>query len=276
MSTATAVKKQALPFKRRSQYLAYPEDLYLEKKPGKKHYDPRVHEPFTERDVRWMMVHGVLQGVSVEKAGGDRVVVVDGRQRVINSLEANRRLVEQGLPRIRIPVVPKRGDEITLFRIGVICNEHRKPENPVSQAYKMSKYMDLGHDENDCADLWGVTDRTVRNRLYLLDLCDEVQKAVVEGKITVSNAIKLRALSHAAQRKALKAPKPERKARRPSQKKIKLVLDERVKLPKTVRVAIQWVTGEITDEEAAKEIKALGKALAAPADDPNQRGLFDE
>jgi ParB family chromosome partitioning protein len=267
--------KQALPFKRRSSYLAYPEDLHLEKCSQKKHYDPRVHNTFEEKVVRWMMVHGVQQAVAVEKAG-DLCIVVDGRQRVINALEANRRLEEQGVDRRMIPVVPKRGDVITLFQIGVICNEHRRPENPVTQAYKMSKYMELGHNEDDCAELWDVTTRTVRNRLYLLELCEKVQRAVIEGTVTVGNAIKLRHLSVKDQVAALKAPKPERsKVRRPSKKKIARVLKDAARLPKQVRAAIEWVTGQITDEEAADQIKGLA-VLVGPTEDPNQQGLFDE
>jgi ParB-like chromosome segregation protein Spo0J len=267
-------KKQALPFKRRSSYLARPEDLHLEKESGQKHYDPRVHNPPVESKVRWIMRHGVQQAVAVEKCG-DRVVVVDGRQRVINCLEANRRLVEKGGEPLLVPVVPKRGGELELFQISVICNEHRQAENPVAQAYKMERYMGMGHNEEDCADLWGVTPRTVLNRLYLLELCKEVQQAVIEGKITVGRAISLRNLSYAEQRKALKAKPPERKQRRPSAKKVERVLNNtgKRKLPKAARAAIEWATGVISDEEAAKAIPALA-VLLDPVEDPAQQKLF--
>jgi hypothetical protein len=270
-----AVKaKQALPFKRRSSYLAFPEDLHLEKDPGKKHYDPRVHNAYEEKIVRWMLVHGVQQAVAVEKCG-DLFPVVDGRQRVINALEVNRRLVAQGQERRMIPVVPKRGNAASLFQVGVICNEHRRPENPITQAFKMQRYMDMGHNEEDCAELWDVSARTVKNRLYLLELCDEVQKAVVEGTITVSNAIKLRNLPAREQIAALSAPKPAA-VRRPSKRKIERVLGEGSKIPKQVKVAIEWITGRISDEKAAEEIKGLAGLLTPPTEDPDQQGLFDE
>lgn len=252
--------KQALPFKRRSSYLADPADLYMEEDPGKRHYDPRVHNPPNERDVRWIMKHGVQKAVLVSKEG-DRVVVIDGRQRVINALEANRRLEEQGVDPIMIPVAPKRGDAVTLFQIRVICNKHRKDDDPVTEAYTMQQYLDMGHNEEDCADLWGVTKQTVKNRLYLLELAPEVQKAVVEGKITVTRALKLRNLSFEDQVEALSRKPRARKSRRPSKKKVRHVLSANGALPTPVRAAIQWANGEIDDAEATRQIKGFKKAL---------------
>ena len=254
-------KKQALPFKRRSSYLAFPEDLYMEKEEGKKHYDPRVHKKFVERDVKWILTHGVQNAVLVTKEG-DRIVVVDGRQRVINATEANRRLVAEGVERIMIPVAPKRGGAVTLFQIRVICNQHRQPDGPVTEAFTMQQYLDMGHNEEDCAELWGCTTRTVRNRLCLLELCPEVQRAVTEGKITVSRAIKLRNFSFEDQKRALEKRQTRALlARRPAKKKVRQVLSANGSLPPPVRAAIQWANGEITDEQAATKIKGFKLAL---------------
>ncbi len=260
--------KKALPYKRRSGFLAYPEDLHLEKREGHRHYDPRVHYPPVERDVKWMMKqgHGVHIPVLVEKQG-DLVVVADGRQRVINATEANVRLVAEGRPRIMIPLVPKRGDAKTMFEIRVITNQHRQEDNPVVEAFTMQQYLDMGRTEEDCAELWGCTTRTVRNRLYLLELCPEVQQAVIKGDVAVKAAIALRDLSFKDQRAALKRKPAPKKQRRPSAKKVKTVLasNGRTKLPDSVRAAIQWAAGEITDEQAAKKIKGFKLALEATA-----------
>ena len=264
--TTKKTKKQALPFKRRASYLAYPEDLYLEKKAGQKHYDPRVHHTFVERDVVWMLKpgHGVHKAVLVEKEG-DRVTVVDGRQRVINLLEANRRLVAMGHPRKMLPVSPKRGDATSLFQIRVICNKHRQEDDPVTEAFLMSQYLNMGHNEQDCAELWGYTDRTVRNRIYLLELCPEVQQAVIAGDLQVTAAIRLRNLSRTEQIEALHRKPEPKKSRRPSPRKFKALLASNGTLPPPVRAAIQWANGEITDEQAAKQIKGFGRALEVSA-----------
>lgn len=278
-AVATRRSKKALPFKRRSSFLAYPEDLHLEKTSGKKHYDPRVHSVFVERDVAWILTHGVQKAVLVEKCG-DQCVVVDGRQRVINSREANCRLVAEGGERIMIPVAPKRGSAIKLFQISVICNTHRRDDCPVTEAFKMQQYLDMGHNENDCAELWGVSKYTIRNRLNLLSLCDEAQSAITAGTITVTRALGLINLSAKDQKAALKKKPTRKRSRRPSKKKIEKVLAfEGVALPAPVRVAIEWVTGVITDKEAAEKIKSLGSALAATAPgvvDPDQGTLFSE
>lgn len=277
MPAATKIRapkqKSALPFKRRSGYLVPPEALHLEKDPNKKHYDPRVHYPYDEEWVDKIISHGVQIPVLVEKVG-ELVVVLDGRQRVINSVEANRRLVAAGLQPIMIPASVKRGDAKFLFEVSVITNIHRRQEDPITQAFKAQRYKNMGHTEKDAARLWRVTDRTIRNWIYLLDLCEEVQKAVAEGRITTSAAIRLRNMSDEDQIKALNAPAPDKpKARRPSQKKVLKVLGVD-RLPRQVRAAIQWATGAITDDEAADQIKSLGSALEAQKDDPNQARLF--
>lgn len=268
MGTRTKAK-QALPFKRRSSYLAYPEDLYLEKREGHKHYDPRVHYAPVERDVVWIMKpgHGVHKAVLVEKMG-DKIAVVDGRQRVINALEANRRLQAEGVPRIMIPVAPKRGDAKSMFQIRVITNKHRRNDDPVVEAHTMQQYINMGHNEEDCAELWGCTRRTVLNRLHLLELCPEVQQAISAGKTTVGRALKLRDLSYEEQKKALERKPPPAKPRRPSLKKALGVvnfsgngaLSSQPLLP-PIRAAILWATGQISDEEAARKIKGFKKAL---------------
>ena len=254
-------RKQALPFKRRSSYQAYPEDLHMETQPGKKHYDPRAfHEP-VERDVRWILKHGVQKALLVEKEG-DRVTVIDGRQRYINTCEANRRLEAEGQPRIMVPVAPKRGDPVKLFEIRVICNAHRKQDDPVTEAHLIQQYLDMGHTDEDASDLWGYTTRTILNRLYLLELCQEVQQAVVTGKINVSRAIKLRNLSFAEQRRALKEKPAPRKTRRPSLKRVRLVTQsKKAKLRDDVLAAIRWAAGEITADEAGQKIKGFKEAL---------------
>ncbi len=263
--TTTGKKSRALPFKRRDGHLAFPEDLYLEKVEGQQHYDPRVHLPYVERDVQGILKHGVLEDVLVERQG-DRVVVVDGRQRVINALEANRRLVKKGLPKIMVPVSPKRGTVDALFEISVICNEHRRPDDPVTQAFKIQQYLNLGRNEDDCAVLWGCTKKTVQNRLKLLALCAPVREAVTAGTLKVSKALRMVNLSFADQKRALAPRPPAPKApRRPSAKKVNLVLSANGALPAPARAAIRWVRGEITDQEAVALIKGLGSVLTQPA-----------
>lgn len=246
-------------------YRMDPEDLCLETTPGKKHYDRRVHYPPEEKIVLGIMRRGVREHVLVEKCEG-KAVVIDGRQRVTNAREANRRLRMKGLPTKLVPVSTEKGDPLTLFEITVITNEHRRPEDPVTQAFKMQQYIDMDQNQADAAELWGCTKRTVQNRLHLLELAPEVQEAVVVGTLPAHKAILWRDLSFADQIKQLnKKPAQRVVKKRPSAKKVQAVLASNGKLPEPVRAAIQWLQGDLTDEDACRKIKGLKKALDTAA-----------
>jgi len=257
-------KKQSLDAKRANIFMVDPDALYMEREPGKKHYDTRVNNGFNERIVVGMLEFGVKQTVSVEKCG-DKIVVIDGRQRVINAREAKRRQVESGAPSLLVPCKVERGDEAKLFKIGIITNEHRIPEDVVSQAHKIQAYMDKGYSEDDAAELWGMTPQTVRNRLKVLELSPAVQAAIVSKEIKVTKALKLRGLSHADQDKKLNAPAPAARprTRRPKKKHVEAVLAGNGHVNDTVKAAILWVRGEIDNDAACKRIKGLQKVLAS-------------
>ncbi len=60
-------------------------------------YDERVHRPWSEPMVLNIMALGVIEPIIITKDPESGVVmVVDGRGRVINCREANRRLLERG------------------------------------------------------------------------------------------------------------------------------------------------------------------------------------
>jgi len=264
--------KKALNLKRANMFKALPEELHLETEPGKCHYDTRVHNKPNERDVKWIMRYGVQKAVLVEKRG-DLMVVIDGRQRVINCREANKRLLAKGGQAIEIPVVPKRGDVADLFRISIITNEHRVQDGPVAQAMKMSHYLNMGQTEEECADLWGVSVQTVKNRMVLLELSPKVQAAIVSGDMKVMTAMALRDLPFEAQEMALAKPeaatgeKPAKvkKIRKPTKKKLARVMATKTDkaFSRDVYTVIDWLTGQITEEQATARIKGLKAILEA-------------
>lgn len=263
-----AKKKQALDAKRANIFLMDPEDLYLETDPGKAYYDTRVHNGFEEHVVKGMLRHGVKQTISVVKQG-DLVIVVDGRQRVINALEAKRRQLEEGVPEnqtIRLRVQVERGSEEKLREVQMLANFHRRAEDPISAAHKIQAYLDGGRTEEDAAEFLGVVVKTIKNRLKLLDLCPEVQAAISSGKVKASKALAWTNLSYEEQREKLEAalnPKPRTtpKIRKPTKKKVKAVLESNGNVPEPVKAAIRWLRGEIDDEEACGKIKGFKKAL---------------
>jgi len=265
-----ARKKQALDAKRGNIFLVDPDDLYMETDPSKAYYDSRVHHTYEEHVVRGMLKHGVKETTLATKLG-DRVILLDGRQRVINAREAKRRQLKDGMdPRdtIRVRVQIERGNEAVLEEVGMIGNLHRRRMNPVTEAEYIAKYLGQGHTEEQAAEFCGFTVKTVQNRLRLLELCPEVRQAITEEQVPASTAMKWSNLPVEEQWKRLDAilnPKPKAKKpriRRPGKKKVSAVLESNGSVPEPVRAAIRWIQGEITDEEACEKIKGLGKVLA--------------
>jgi len=188
----------------RSDLLLFePDDLILVT--DKKHplYDPRVDMDLSESLVLNVMVHGVIEPVIVRR-NGDKVEVVDGRQRVRAAREASKRLKREGKAPLRVPAVVKRGDDATVF--GVMASTFiRQDESPLEQARKIQRYVDMGRTEEDAAITFGVSRSTIRVRLALLDAAPEVRRALESGKLSVVHAAKLTKLPRDEQAEALPA-----------------------------------------------------------------------
>lgn len=58
------------------------------------------------------------------------------------------------------------------------------------RAKQMGRYLEMGRSEEEAAILWGVSVATVRNRLALLDLAPQIQKAVESGIVGATLAAK--------------------------------------------------------------------------------------
>lgn len=178
----------------------------------KKHplYDERVELPIDEGMVRNIMVYGVVEPIVVRKNGeqddGTPIVeVVDGRQRVKNAREANRRLEEEGKEAIRVSAVQKRGDNAGLFGVMISANEIRQDDTPMTRARKLGRYLAMGRTEEEAAITFGCSGTTIKNYLLLLDAGEVVQKALEKGQISMVAAKKLAVLPEAERETALAA-----------------------------------------------------------------------
>jgi ParB family chromosome partitioning protein len=166
-------------------------------------YDARVELPVDEAMVRSIMHHGVIEPIIVKKDGDD-IVVVDGRQRRVNAIEACKRLEAEGKPPVRVPVRFRKGDsDKDFFGVMVTANEIRKGDELLTKINKAKKLLVLGSTPEEIAINFGVGVRTVDNWLAFLDCVGSVQKAVIDERITMTAAIKLSKLSEDAQRSAL-------------------------------------------------------------------------
>lgn len=140
-----------------------PEKLKIVTDPAHPLYDERHALPVDDATVRNMMAFGVLEPIiiTLDTESGD-VLVVDGRQRVKNAAEANRRLHAEGRPLLLVPATTRKGDSAAvLFGVMVATNELRQADPPLVRAAKMQRLKNLGQDDDAVALAFGVNKLTV-------------------------------------------------------------------------------------------------------------------
>ncbi|HHR1074651.1 TPA: hypothetical protein ACS3AH_003518, partial [Klebsiella aerogenes] len=109
-----------------------PENLYLVTDKSHPLYDERIHLPINEPMVLNIMDQGVLEPIIVWKdPETGRSCVVDGRQRVRHTIEANKRLAKEGKPLLMVPAVTKRGSAVRMAQAMVSANEIRQADTPL-------------------------------------------------------------------------------------------------------------------------------------------------
>lgn len=179
-----------------------PEKLKIVTDPAHPLYDERHALPVDDATVRNMMAFGVLEPiiVTLDTESGE-VLVVDGRQRVKNAAEANRRLHAEGRPTLLVPATTRKGDSAAvLFGVMVATNELRQADPPLVRAAKMQRLKNLGQDDAAVAVAFGCTTKTVEATLCLLDCSKPVQKAVEQSLIGINDAKYLSRLTPDQQR----------------------------------------------------------------------------
>jgi len=166
-------------------------------------YDERVHwkpDNFLVHNIR---IRGVIVPILVRK-NGSLLEVADGRQRVKCAIEANKLLEKEGLPLIQVPFTFKRGSDGDIFSLGVSSNEIRRPDETIIKAKKAQRLLNMGQPEEIIANTFGVSKQTIVLWTRLLDLDESVLKAVSEGKITTTAALKLENMERKEQKEKLK------------------------------------------------------------------------
>ncbi len=230
-----------------------PEKLHLVIDKTHPLYDERIHLPISEAMVLNIMDQGVLEPIIVWKDPETGLsCVVDGRQRVRHTLEANKRLTKEGKEPLLVPAVAKRGSAIRMAQAMVSANEIRQADTPLGRAKKMADALERGHDEDDLALMFGVSLQTVRATLSLLDATQAVRDAVESGTVTVTQARQLGALPPEEQRTkvaeielATAGTKGHEKARR--QRQILGEAKPRIKSRKEIAKALEDASGEYAE-----------------------------
>lgn len=123
---------------------------------------------------------GVIQPVTVEDAGDGTFFIISGERRTRASLKA-------GLE--RIPVQLKKYSDEKKLVVALIENIQRTDLNPVEEAQAYYKLMEIANlTQDQVAERVGKSRSAVANCLRLLKLPEDIQKALVEDKITSGHA----------------------------------------------------------------------------------------
>jgi ParB family chromosome partitioning protein len=246
--------------------------------PDHPRYDSRCKKNFDEAIVTGMIEHGVKDVVKVAKANvpvtlrdgtvvQDALLVVDGRQRIINAREADRRMKESGLPGMMVPVgAPEKGTDAKLNELTVMLNEHRQEDSPLGRAHKAQWFIDKGYEMAQIANLFRVTQTSIANYLSLLNLRPEIQAMIEAGELPISKGYKLARMGTKAQAAFVEASKGggeggdaevETKAKAPSKADLRKLLDK--DLPADFLTGIRFALGLVD----AAAVPGLNEALTA-------------
>ena len=162
--------------------------------------------------------HGLLQAIGLRvEAHGASFTIGFGHRRFL----ATRLL---GRDVIRSRVWPAGTD---LLEIAVSENHFRKDLNPIEDARAMRAFHERGEPLVHIARRYRCSEGTVRQRLALLDLPEDVQRALAMGTLNVSVAEILGAIDHDEYRRSL--------------------IDEAMRTGATARVANVWAAHYASD-----------------------------
>lgn len=258
MSELKGANKGGIPHVgRKNNYLVQPETLYVERRPGKKYYDPRVELPLDESIIKVMMAIGVEDPLKVTKAEvddyGEQIVVYAGRQRYAHIIEANKRRVAAGLEPFNVEVSYRVGtDEAKAFEVNMVTNHHRTDDDMLTEAKNIQTYMETYHKTvGDAALLFRCSDQTIYDRLALLECIPAVQTAIIQGIVKPYAAVKLAKLNVVEQRVALEEHKKKNPGKAMTTKEAKAIVArsqgkdvDRLELVAKARKAMKALTAE--------------------------------
>lgn len=181
--------------------------------------------------------HGVIQPIVVRPIG-DKYEIIAGERRYKASVLAGK----ETIPAIITDLNDKDSAEVALIE-----NVQRKDLTAIEEAISYKKILDMGYlTQEQLAVKLGRSQSTVANKIRLLNLCDEVQEALMEDKISERHARSMLKLQTAEQQRIL--------------------LDKIIKDRLTVRK---------TDEEIEKMNTYINNSIDAPETPASNPGFVD-
>lgn len=145
-------------------------------------YQPRLE--FDDDTLRELadsiLIHGVIQPITVRKAGKGRYEIISGERRVRASILA-------GLE--EIPAHIRLANDQEMVEMALIENIQREDLNAIEVSLSYQRLMnECGLRQEELGERVGKKRSTVNNYLRLLKLPDDIQAAVKKAKITMGHA----------------------------------------------------------------------------------------
>ncbi len=145
-------------------------------------YQPRKY--FSEKHLNELAdsikEHGVLQPLVVipRKEGGYELIA--GERRLRASKQAGKK---------HVPIIVRQASELERLELALIENIQRADLNPIEEAWSYQKLNDeFGLTHEQVAKRVGKSRSTITNALRMLQLPENIQQAIAEGKITEGHA----------------------------------------------------------------------------------------
>lgn len=145
-------------------------------------HQPRVHFDHTQLEdlISSIKEHGVIQPLVVTPKPNGRYELIAGERRLRASTIA-------GLE--KVPVIVRDANEQQKLELAIIENVQRQDLNPIEEARAYVRLMEeFGLTQDQVSTKVGKSRPQVGNMVRLLQLPGEIQQALVERKISTSNA----------------------------------------------------------------------------------------
>jgi ParB-like chromosome segregation protein Spo0J len=183
---------------RSSEYMFAPENIKIKAELNGRHELP---------EIGWlvdsMVASGQLQPVLIGNDGGTPILYA-GHSRWRAALEINKRKLTP-VP-FKLRCVYFKGSEHQAFMATVRENRDRNQTTAIDDAFNIAKLERYGMSLEDiAANVYHEDEKWVKERLALIELCDEGARALVNQSIKPNAAVALAKLSKDLQREALKS-----------------------------------------------------------------------
>lgn len=165
---------------------------------------PNPHQPRTSFDKNQLeeladsiRTHGVIQPLIVRQGAGETYTLIAGERRLTAARLAGLR---------EVPVVLREADDQALVELALVENVQRADLSPLesAEAYRQL-HNEFGLSHEQIAKRVGFSRVAVTNTIGLLELSDQVKKALAAGTISEGHGRALKSLDqHTAQNAALR------------------------------------------------------------------------